>query len=170
MAVVTIVLVLQNTKKALLPAKQTPVLWAAEAVAIACVLVLRSGWGRDARWAEEQGELGHAGEQLLRAAARRADERRRHRRSACSARSGGRRPRGACCSPVCAAACPRRGLIDFVVAAVVGAITGGSSAPSRPGRRSCVGTAASPSTPRAAYPACLTLSSASRKSPTDPPR
>ena len=55
---VTIVLVLQKTKQALLPAKQTPVLWAAELATIAGVLILRSGWGRDNRWAEEQARLG----------------------------------------------------------------------------------------------------------------
>jgi hypothetical protein len=54
----TIVLVLQKTKQALLPAKQTPVLWAAELATLAGVLILRSGWGRDNRWAEEQARLG----------------------------------------------------------------------------------------------------------------
>jgi hypothetical protein len=58
LAAVTIVLVLQKTKQALLPAKQTPVLWAAELTTLAGVLILRSGWGRDNRWAEEQARLG----------------------------------------------------------------------------------------------------------------
>jgi hypothetical protein len=58
LAAVTIVLVLQKTKQALLPAKQTPVLWAAELATLAGVLVLRSGWGRDNLWAEEQARLG----------------------------------------------------------------------------------------------------------------
>jgi hypothetical protein len=56
--VVTVVLVLQNTKQALLPARQSPVLWYAELTVIAGVLVLRSGWGRDNRWAVEQRRLG----------------------------------------------------------------------------------------------------------------
>jgi uncharacterized protein (DUF2062 family) len=55
---VTFVLVLQNTKQAMLPAKQTPVLWAAEGVAIACVLLLRSGWARDTEWTADQEQLG----------------------------------------------------------------------------------------------------------------
>jgi hypothetical protein len=54
----TAIVVLQNTKQAMLPAKQTPVLWAAEIVVIAGVLVLRSGWGRDSRWTDAQAELG----------------------------------------------------------------------------------------------------------------
>jgi hypothetical protein len=57
--VVSSVLVLQKTKRhALLPAKETPVLWAAELADIAAVLVLRSGWGRNTDWAAEQGALG----------------------------------------------------------------------------------------------------------------
>jgi uncharacterized membrane protein YccC len=55
---ITIVVVLQNTKQALLPAKQTPVLWSAELAAIAGVLILRSGWLRDGGWREEQHRLG----------------------------------------------------------------------------------------------------------------
>jgi hypothetical protein len=58
MLAVTSVLVLQSTKQALLPKSHTPVLWAAELVTIAGVLFLRSGWGRDTRWADEQAELG----------------------------------------------------------------------------------------------------------------
>jgi hypothetical protein len=56
--VVTSVLVLQKTKYALLPAKQTPLLWAAELAGIAAVLVLRSGWGRNSKWQDEQREIG----------------------------------------------------------------------------------------------------------------
>jgi hypothetical protein len=57
--VVTSVLVLQKSKKhALLPAKQTPVLWAAEIAGIVAVLILRSGWGRDTDWHAEQESLG----------------------------------------------------------------------------------------------------------------
>jgi len=55
---ITAVLVLQNTKQALLPAKQTPVLWAAELAAIAGVVILRSGWLRDTRWQDKQLRLG----------------------------------------------------------------------------------------------------------------
>jgi tetrahydromethanopterin S-methyltransferase subunit C len=56
--IVTVVLVLQHTKQAMLPATQTPVLWAAEIAMIASVFVLRSGWGRDSGWASEQERLG----------------------------------------------------------------------------------------------------------------
>ncbi|HEY4216497.1 MAG TPA: hypothetical protein VGM67_05135 [Gemmatimonadaceae bacterium] len=57
--VVTSVLVLQKSKKhALLPAKETPVLWAALVAGIASVLVLRSGWGRNTNWTAEQSSLG----------------------------------------------------------------------------------------------------------------
>jgi len=55
---ITAIVVLQNTKQALLPAKQTPVLWAAEFAAICGVVVLRSGWLRDGRWRDEQLRLG----------------------------------------------------------------------------------------------------------------
>lgn len=54
----TVVVVLQNTKQALLPARQTPVLWGAELAVILGVVVLRSGWGRDNRWVAEQRRLG----------------------------------------------------------------------------------------------------------------
>jgi uncharacterized membrane protein YccC len=55
---ITAIVVLQHTKQALLPAKQTPVLWSAEVAAICGVLVLRSGWLRDGRWRDEQLRLG----------------------------------------------------------------------------------------------------------------
>src|SRR5947207_15655802 len=55
---ITAIVVLQNTKQAMLPAKQTPVLWTAELAAIAGVLILRSGWLRDGRWRDEQSRLG----------------------------------------------------------------------------------------------------------------
>jgi hypothetical protein len=58
MLLVTIVLVLQKTKTALLPSRETPVMWAAEVTVIACVLILRSGWARDIDWQTEQGDLG----------------------------------------------------------------------------------------------------------------
>ena len=56
--VLTGILVLQNTKQALLPAKQTPLLWAVEITVLICVLILRSGWGRDNHWTKAQSELG----------------------------------------------------------------------------------------------------------------
>jgi hypothetical protein len=43
---ITSILVLQKTKQALLPAKQTPVLWAAMVAVVVGVTVLLSGWGR----------------------------------------------------------------------------------------------------------------------------
>jgi hypothetical protein len=49
---ITVILVLQNTKQALLPAKQTTVLWGAEIATIVGVLILRSGRLRDGRWQE----------------------------------------------------------------------------------------------------------------------
>lgn len=59
LAVDTTVLLLQKTKRhALLPATQTKMLWVAEAVAMVCVLVLRSGWGRDSGWKNAQERLG----------------------------------------------------------------------------------------------------------------
>jgi hypothetical protein len=54
---ITSILVLQKTKQAVLPAKQTPVLWGATVAVVIGVIVLRSGWGRDAQWSEEQREL-----------------------------------------------------------------------------------------------------------------
>jgi hypothetical protein len=60
LALVTLVaiLVLQNTKQAMLPARQTSMLWSAVVVVMACVIVLRSGWGRDNTWSQAQSELG----------------------------------------------------------------------------------------------------------------
>jgi hypothetical protein len=54
----TTILVLQNTKQAMLPRHQTPALWIAELATIFGVLVLRSGWARDNRWRRAQGEIG----------------------------------------------------------------------------------------------------------------
>ena len=56
--VLTAILVLQKTKQAMLPSYQTKVLWYAELATIASAVVLRSGWGRDNRWAQEQARLG----------------------------------------------------------------------------------------------------------------
>jgi hypothetical protein len=51
LAVNTLVLALQKTKHhALLPATETKALWLAEAATVVCVLILRSGWGRDSGW------------------------------------------------------------------------------------------------------------------------
>src|SRR5215207_237765 len=58
MVVVTTVVVVQETKHALLPAKQTRVLWIAELSIITGVLVLRSSWLRDNQWRSEQERLG----------------------------------------------------------------------------------------------------------------
>jgi hypothetical protein len=59
LAVDTIVLVLQKTKHyALLPAAQTKTLWVAEVAALACAIILQSGWGRDSGWREAQERLG----------------------------------------------------------------------------------------------------------------
>ncbi len=58
LVVLTAILALQNTKQAMLPARQTNVLWTCEIVVLACVLILRSGWARDARWRGAQAELG----------------------------------------------------------------------------------------------------------------
>ncbi len=55
---VTTVLALQKTKQALLPAQQTPLLWAAAAATLCGALVLASGWGRHDAWSDAQRELG----------------------------------------------------------------------------------------------------------------
>jgi hypothetical protein len=121
---VTSILILQNTKRALLPAKQTPVLWAAEGAAIAAVLVLRSGWGRDAQWAEDQGELGTLANNFY-----------EPRREALT--NGGAIAGGVVAALWWATATwgvmfygmrrgvPASGMIDFIVAALAGAVTGG---------------------------------------------
>ena len=55
---ITAILVLQTTKQAMLPARQTPVLWFAVLFVMLGILVLRSGWARDNQWVGAQGELG----------------------------------------------------------------------------------------------------------------
>src|SRR5262245_44481463 len=126
LALVTIValLVLQKTKQAMLPARQTPVLWGAVLVVMACVLVLRSGWGRDNRWTEAQGELGTLANNFY-----------EPRRAGLI--NGGAVAGGVLGGLWWAAATwavvlggmrrdsMSRGLLDFEVAAVAGAITGG---------------------------------------------
>lgn len=52
------ILVLQKTKQAMLPARQTPMLWAATIAVLCCGIVLLSGWGRDSKGEARQGELG----------------------------------------------------------------------------------------------------------------
>ena len=123
-AAVTIVLVLQKTKQALLPARQTPVLWAAELATIAGVLVLRSGVLRDNRWIEEQGRLGTLANNFY-----------EPRREALV--NGGAIAVGVFGALWWAAATwsvlftgmrrgvPTRGLVDFVTAALMGALSGG---------------------------------------------
>jgi hypothetical protein len=58
LAAITLLLILQYTKQAMLPRTQTTTLWGAEAASILAALVLRSGWGRDSGWKEEQLRLG----------------------------------------------------------------------------------------------------------------
>jgi hypothetical protein len=58
LVMLTTVVVLQNTKHAMLPRTQTPLLWGAEIASILAVLVLRSGLLRDNRWRAEQERLG----------------------------------------------------------------------------------------------------------------
>lgn len=59
-AVLTIVavLALQSSKQAMLPKTQTPVLWLAVGISLVSALILRSGWLRDAAWKEQQAQLG----------------------------------------------------------------------------------------------------------------
>lgn len=52
------ILALQYSKQAMLPRTQTPVLWFAVGVSFASLLILRSGWMRDAAWKAEQARLG----------------------------------------------------------------------------------------------------------------
>jgi hypothetical protein len=42
----------------MLPRTQTPALWAAEAAVLLSAALLRSGWGRDSGWKDEQERLG----------------------------------------------------------------------------------------------------------------
>jgi uncharacterized integral membrane protein len=126
LALVTLVaiLVLQNTKQAMLPAPQTPVLWGAVVVVMACVLGLRSGWGRDNSWRQAQGELGTLANNFY-----------EPRRAALV--NGGAIAGGVLGGLWWAAATwavvlggmrrdsMSRGLLDFEVAALAGAITGG---------------------------------------------
>jgi hypothetical protein len=125
-AVVTLtaILLLQKTKQALLPAYQTKVLWYAELATIAAAVVLRSGWGRDNRWAQEQARLGTLANNFY-------EPRRGYLTSGFAVGVGvflclwwaiatwsallGGVQRGSV----------GRGMFDFVTAAVAGAITGG---------------------------------------------
>ena len=58
LAVMTTILILQNTKQATLPRSESPTVSIAEFAMVLSALVLRSGWGRDSGWKEEQRELG----------------------------------------------------------------------------------------------------------------
>ena len=58
LVVLTTVLILQNTKHAMLPLGQTNLLWGAELASLLAALVLRSGLMRDNRWRQEQHRLG----------------------------------------------------------------------------------------------------------------
>jgi hypothetical protein len=50
-------LALQKTKQAMLPAKQTPILWGALAAVVVGSLILLSGWGRHSRWNGDRTDL-----------------------------------------------------------------------------------------------------------------
>ena len=120
----TIVLLLQKTKQAFLPAKQTPVLWVAVLVSIAGAIILRSGLWRDSRWAHEQARLGTLANNFY-----------EPRREALI--NGFTIGVGVFASLWWAAATwgvlfmgmrrgnPTRGLADFIVAGVAGALSGG---------------------------------------------
>lgn len=122
--VITIVLALQTTKHALLPPTQTSVLWAAELVTICGVLILRSGWLRDTRWRDAQQQLGTLANNFY-----------EPRREALT--NGGAVAGGVLGGLWWATATwsvvlngvrrgvATRGLLDFEVAAVVGALAGG---------------------------------------------
>ena len=56
--IITAILVLQTTKQAMLPARQTPMLWFAVLFVMLGILLLRSGWARDNQWVGAQDELG----------------------------------------------------------------------------------------------------------------
>ncbi|HEY9229126.1 MAG TPA: hypothetical protein VIP11_20920 [Gemmatimonadaceae bacterium] len=124
LAAITVILVLQNTKQAMLPRTQTPVLWVAVAAVLVSVLVLRSGWGRDNQWAHAQGELGTLANNFY-----------EPRRDALINGFGigggvlGALWWGTATWGVILGGMRRevmtRGLVDFEVAALVGAITGG---------------------------------------------
>jgi hypothetical protein len=123
-AIVTCVLVLQTTKQALLPRTQTRVLWAAELATIVGVLILRSGWLRDNRWRDAQQQLGTLANNFY--------EPRREALINGTAVGGGVLGglwwATATWSVVLNGVrrgVVTRGLLDFEVAAVVGALTGG---------------------------------------------
>jgi len=111
LAAITIVLVLQKTKNALLPSSHTPVLWAAELATMAGVLILRSGWARDRQWTAEQERLGTLANNFY--------EPRRDALVNGGAVAGGVLLRGM------GRGVAGRGLLDFEVATAVGAMTGG---------------------------------------------
>ncbi len=122
--ILTTILLLQKTKQAFLPAKQTPVLWLAELVTIAGAIVLRSGWGRDSGWAEEQARLGTLANNFY--------EPRRDMLTNGFAIAVGvfgalwwATATWGILFTAMRRGVPTRGLIDFVAAAIAGAISGG---------------------------------------------
>ena len=122
----TAILVLQNTKQAMLPAKQTPVLWAAEIAVIVGVLVLRSGLGaRQSLDAKRRPSSARSPTTSTSRAARALSNGVRDRRRRVRRRSGGRPRRGPSCSRGMRRNVVARGLVDFEVAALAGAIAGG---------------------------------------------
>lgn len=58
LAVISIVFILQDTKRALLPSNETNTLRGALVATLVGLIVLRSGWMRDNRWREQQRALG----------------------------------------------------------------------------------------------------------------
>ena len=121
----TIVLALQKTKHhALLPAAQTKLLWAAVLVALACAIILRSGWGRDSGWRDAQARLGTLANDFY-------EPRRAALINGCAigvAVLGGLWWGAATWSVVLFGmrrGVEGQGLIDFEVATTVGALTGG---------------------------------------------
>jgi hypothetical protein len=58
LAVLAGILALQYSKQAMLPRSQTRVLWLAVCASFASVLILRSGWMRDSGWKRDQQRFG----------------------------------------------------------------------------------------------------------------
>jgi hypothetical protein len=122
--VVSSILLLQYTKQAMLPRSETKLLWAAEAAVLIGVAILRSALWRDAGWRSEQASLGTLVNDFY-----------EPRRDALS--SGFAIGTGVLLSLWWAIATwsvvlggmrrgsMGRGLVDFQVATIVGALTGG---------------------------------------------
>lgn len=58
LVILTVVTILQQTRHAMLPARNGTALWISVASAIVAVLLLRSGLGTGGNWVEEQAKLG----------------------------------------------------------------------------------------------------------------